>query len=74
MKAFRVCGTFLMKPEWQRFAKEVAADDKEDAMEIALSDIGSRHRVKRRDIKIEEVVEIPFEEIESPTVRIKAAR
>lgn len=73
MKAFRVSGTFLMKPEWQHFSKEIAANDKDHAVEIALSDLGSRHRVKRTNIRIEGVEELDPKDIEDPVVRMRTA-
>ena len=41
----------------------------EDAIEKIYKDIGSRHRAKRFQIKIEEVKEMSPEEIESPLIK-----
>lgn len=68
MKAFRIRGTFLMGRRRQPFAKEVAGASPEEAVERLLSDLGSRHRAKRRDISIEDVVELTSEDVEDPVV------
>lgn len=68
MKAFRVRGTFRMGPQAQPFTKEVAAPTQEEAVERVLSLLGSKHRTKRRDIRIDEVKEIGAEEVSDPAV------
>ena len=70
MKAFKVKGEFLMKDTMSPFNREIEAEDKDDAYEKIVSLIGSEHRCKRNKIKIEQIVEIPFDEIED--VMIKA--
>jgi len=42
----------------QKFSLEFAAENKEDAEHQAYSVIGSRHKAKRRTIKIDSVEEI----------------
>lgn len=70
MKAFRIEGTFPMGREKdQRFVREVACKDKDEAREMTLSELGSEHGVKRRMISIKEVKEIKPEEVTSPVVR-----
>ena len=69
MKAFRVIGTFLMKNRWQNFVKEVAAEDAAQAKQKVLSDLGSKHRVSRRMIKVEKLEEIPADKVEDHVVR-----
>jgi len=74
MKAFRVKGKFIMgksimSKNWQRFTKEVASLNKEEAKERVYSDLGSKHRVKRRNIKVEEIEEIAEDEITNPLVK-----
>jgi large subunit ribosomal protein LX len=63
MKAFKVTGSFRMGRENEKFTKEVASSDKEKAMEFILSDLGSKHKVKRYDIRIDNVQELKPEEI-----------
>lgn len=52
----------------QAFTHEVAAESQEEAVERVFSELGSKHRAKRRDIAIEGVVEVPREEVESSAV------
>jgi large subunit ribosomal protein LX len=68
MKAFRVTGTFLMGRAWQRFRKEVAAPDKDAALEKIYSDLGSKHRVKRRAVRVRSIEELPKDAVTNPVV------
>lgn len=57
-KVFVVRGR-IKKPNWQtEFRKEVRALKPEDAVERVYREFGSRHRVKRFQMKILEVQEI----------------
>lgn len=59
MKTFLVRGRFWKDPkEPMRFKKVVRALKPEHAIELVYSLIGSAHRVKRTNIRIEEVVEL----------------
>ncbi len=73
VKVYRVTGFALFSPgklrKWQRFVVEVRAVKKEDAVEKVLSDLGSRHKLKRAHIKIISVTEISPEEAKSKFVR-----
>ena len=73
-KAYRVEGTFYMKNKWQPFKKEVVSDNKSSAEDKALSLIGSHHRVKRKMIRIEDIVELALEDVENPAVRYQLER
>lgn len=73
-KAYRVEGTFYMKNKWQPFKKEVVSDDESSAEEKALSLIGSHHRVKRKMIRIEDIVELALENVENPVIRYQLER
>jgi len=69
VKVFRVIGE-IVKPNYHtRFRKEIRALKPEDAIEKIYKDLGSKHRAKRFQIKIEEVKEISPEEITSPIVK-----
>ncbi len=72
MKAFKVTGTFRMGRTKQDFTKEVASKDKDEAREFVLSDLGSKHKVKRYDIEIDDVKEVKIEEISDSVVVFKA--
>ncbi len=60
-KLFKITGKFFMGNKYQKFSKEIVALKKEDALELVYSDLGSKHKVKRTQIKIEKIEE---EEIE----------
>ncbi|MFO7619238.1 MAG: 50S ribosomal protein L18Ae [Thermoplasmata archaeon] len=63
MKAFKVTGSFKMGRKSQNFSKEVIALDKKSANETILSELGSKHKVKRYDISIKEIVELKAEDV-----------
>lgn len=69
MKAYRLRGTFYMRPDEQPFTLEVAADSEDQAREYAYSIIGSRHRAKRDQIHIYHVDPIAPGEVEDPAVQ-----
>jgi large subunit ribosomal protein LX len=69
MKVFRVTGE-INKPKLKTpFAKELVVDKPEHAVEKVYAEIGSKHRVKRFQIKIVNVEEVPVEEIENPILK-----
>jgi len=69
VKVFRVIGK-IMKPNFQtEFRKEVRAVNPEDAVEAVYTLLGSKHRVKRFQMKISEVQEISPEEIEDIVIK-----
>jgi len=69
VKVFRVIGK-IRKPNFQtEFRKEVRALKPEDAVEKVYMLLGSKHRVKRFQIKIFKVEEIAPEEIENIIVK-----
>ena len=72
MKAFKVTGSFQMGRMPQNFTKEVISKDKKEATEFILSDLGSKHKVKRRDIHIKAVSEIKAEECADPVALARA--
>ncbi len=70
MKAFEVSGQFIeSRRKWQPFALEVAAADETAAKEKTLALMGSRHKVKRKYIQIENVKSLKVEEITDHAVR-----
>jgi len=71
MQAFLVRGTFRMARDWTKFAKEVAADSPDAAVERVVSDLGSKHRVRRDLVKIRDVTPIPLEQVQDPVVRFR---
>lgn len=71
MQAFLVRGTFRMAKNWTKFAKEVAAESAEGAVEHVMSDFGSKHRVKRYLITVKDVTPVPTEQVQDPVVRYR---
>ena len=58
MKGFRAKGSFKDTRSRQVFTVEVAAEDMDAAKERVLSNLGSRHKLKRWEITIDEIVEL----------------
>ncbi len=70
MKAYKISGTFKMgSVEQNPFTIELAAKRKDEAVNKLYSILGSKHGVKRREVKITEVKSLKKEEIEDPVVR-----
>jgi len=74
MKVYRVKGKFLMGKIWQPFSKEIIGNDENEARERLFSILGSRHRVKRRMIKIDSIREVNKEEIQDPVIKYMVER
>ncbi|NPA04589.1 MAG: 50S ribosomal protein L18a [Crenarchaeota archaeon] len=68
VRFYRVKGRMLLRhyknPEWRKFTIDVRAVKPEHAVEKVLSELGSRHKVKRYHIVIESVEPISPEELE----------
>ncbi len=70
MKAYRISGTFRMGVVKENpFTIELAAKKKDEAIDKIYALLGSRHGVKRREIKINEIKPLKKDEIEDPVVR-----
>lgn len=69
MKAFKITGTFQMGRNRQDFIKETVADDKSSATEKLLSELGSKHNVKRYQIDISDIKELKPEEVSDPVIQ-----
>jgi large subunit ribosomal protein LX len=69
LKIFRITGE-IRKPNLETsFKKEVVAVKPEHAVEKVYSELGSKHRAKRFQIKILSIEEIKPEEIENPVLK-----
>lgn len=69
-KVFKVAGVMKSSFGWQRFTKYVLAPNEKVALERIYSIIGSKHRLKRFQIKIQEIKPIEnTEEIQDPIIR-----
>jgi large subunit ribosomal protein LX len=70
MKAYRVTGSYDdPRQKQQPFSVEMAAEDEAAVKEKALSTIGSKHKLKRWQINITDVKEIPAEEVTNHVVK-----
>jgi len=58
MKNFVVKGTFKAGHEWETFTKNVESQNEKNAREKVYSIFGSKHRIKRFLIKINDVTEV----------------
>ncbi len=68
-KIYRVKGSFQMGSETQVFTKELRAIKEEDIYEKLYSIFGSKHRIKRNQIKIDSIEEISEDEVVDPIVQ-----
>lgn len=70
MKAFRAIGSFKTgKFTWQKYSIEVAAKDEAGVTEKIFSDLGSRHKLKRSEIRIDEIKALKADEVEDLVVQ-----
>ncbi|MEZ0290410.1 MAG: 50S ribosomal protein L18Ae [Sulfolobales archaeon] len=73
IKIYRIRGLALFShdkyPEWRKFEIEVRALKPEHAVEIVYSMLGSRHKIKRKNIKILDVSEISVNEARNKFIR-----
>lgn len=73
-KIFRVRGKFQMGDKLQPFTKELKAIKEDEIYERLYSEFGSKHRVPRSKVMIEEIEEISPKEVEDPVVRALVQR
>ncbi len=69
VEVYRVKGSFGERMDKQVFTIDVLATKPEDAKEKIYANVGSKHRVKRRLIRIESVETIPANETKSLVVK-----
>ncbi len=68
-KVWRAVGKYKKNKRTFTFTKELIALKESHARERVFSELGSRHRVKRRNIEISEVIEIKPENVVSLKLR-----
>lgn len=72
MKGFLITGSPAdVRAGQQPFSIEVAAEDEAAAREQIVSTLGSKHKVKRWQVKINEVKELSNDQIEDHVVKYK---
>jgi large subunit ribosomal protein LX len=70
MQAFRATGEIKTgKFSWQKYSVEVAAENEAGVTEQIYSNLGSRHKLNRTQIKIAEIKHIQGEDITNHTVK-----
>ena len=68
-KIWRASGTYMKNKRNFIFSRELLAEKESHVREKILSELGSRHRVKRREITVEEIIEIKPEEVKNLDLR-----
>ncbi len=69
MKGFQAVGSYKAGHNWQDFKIQFAAEDIEAAKERAISTLGSRHKVKRWEIKLDSMEELSNDQITNNVVK-----
>ena len=70
MNAYRAVGALKTgKFSWQKFSIELAADDEAQVTEQVYSNLGSRHKLKREQIRIDEITLLAKDNITDLTVQ-----
>lgn len=67
--AWSVTGTYRKNKHTFKFQKELIGEKESHIRERTLSDIGSRHRIRRRDIEISEIKKLEPTEVRSLELR-----
>jgi large subunit ribosomal protein LX len=62
-KIWRASGAYTKKKRTFTFSRELLGEKEAHIREKVLSELGSRHRVKRKEISITEIKEIKPEEV-----------
>ncbi len=68
-KIWRAIGSYKKSKRTFTFTRELLADKDTHVKERILSELGSRHRVKRKDIYFTEIKEIKPEDVTSLELR-----
>ena len=69
MKAYLITGSYDDPRKKQPFSIEMAAENEDAVREKVYSTIGSRHKMERRQIHIDEVKELSAEEVTNHVVK-----
>lgn len=68
-KIWRASGAYKKKKRKFVFSRELLAEKESHVREKIFSELGSRHRVKRKEIEITEIKEIKPEEVQNLDLR-----
>ncbi len=69
MKTYRIQGSMRIKGRWQKFEMDLRATKPEETIEQVFSILGSRHNLKRVEIRIRETSETKASESRNPIIR-----
>lgn len=58
MKTYIIEGDFKIGKKWQHFKKTIQSNNEKNALEKIYSLLGSKHRMKRNQIKINAIKEV----------------
>ncbi|UTB33435.1 MAG: 50S ribosomal protein L18Ae [Methanobacterium sp. ERen5] len=73
-KVFKIQGKFMMGQGLKHFTKELKATSEDDIKEKIYSEFGSKHRIGRNKIFIDEIKEISEEEAQDPMIKALSNR
>ena len=68
VKIFRISGSFKKRRETTSFSREFLALTEENAKDKLFSQLGSKNRIKRGQIKIQSVTQVPFADVTDPLI------
>ncbi len=68
-KIFKVTGNFKKGKSLQKFTKEIIVDNKQLAEEYVYSIMGSKHRLKRKEITIDKIEEIAIDDVTDTIIK-----
>jgi ribosomal protein L20A (L18A) len=57
MKTFNLSGEVRMGSQWNKFSKEITANNEDHARDLLMARFGSKHKLARRFINLLEVSE-----------------
>ena len=69
VKIFRISGFFKQRRQTTSFSKELCALTEEQAKEKLFTELGSRNRLKRRQIRIDSILKITSQEVTDPFIQ-----
>ena len=73
-KIFKIQGKFIMGQGLKPFTKELKAVSEDDIREKIYSEFGSKHRIGRNKIFIDEITEISEEDALDPMIKALSHR
>ncbi|MGC8565192.1 MAG: 50S ribosomal protein L18Ae [Thermoplasmata archaeon] len=74
MKIYKVIGSMKNGKKWESINKEIAAKNKEMAMDEFYALLGSIYKKNRREIKIEDAYSIPLKDATDPRAIYKTRK